>query len=239
MDESRILLELQERDLRVLRLNKQLDEMPEKRAILAARQKLAEIATLLARTEAVGHAVDLRIKKLEDEMTTIRGKMEHEQAKLVSGEVKAPKELTAISMELDALKRRLDKLEGEELAEMAKRDAATDQAEKVKAAIAAGKGREATMIASFKERGGDLLREIERLSGEREALSSRLSAPTRQRYESVRESKNGLAVGTLEGDMCGVCRVNLPAGHLERLHDGPEVGTCPMCQRILIVRKPE
>ena len=113
MEESRILIELQDRDLRVLRLNKQLDEMPEKRAILAARHKLAEIETLLARTDAAGHAVDVRIKKLEDEMNVIRGKMEHEQAKLLSGEVKNPKELTAISMELDALKRRLDKLESE------------------------------------------------------------------------------------------------------------------------------
>jgi len=238
MEESRILLELQDRDLRVLRLNKQLDEMPEKRAILAARQKLAEIATLLSRTDAVGHAIDLRIKKLEDEMNTIRGKMDHEQAKLLSGEVKNPKELSAISMELDALKRRLDKLEGEELAEMAKREAATAQSDKVKAALETGQGREGELIAAFRERGGDILGEIERLGAERDKLSAKLTAATRQRYESVRSSKHGLAVGTLEGDMCGVCRVNLPAGQVERLVSGPDVGTCPMCQRILIVRTP-
>ena len=61
----------------------------------------------------------------------------------------------------------------------------------------------------------------------------------RQRYEAVRSSKHGLAVGRLEGDMCGACRVNLPAGHLERLSSGPDIGVCPMCQRILIVRSPK
>lgn len=239
MEESRILIELQDRDLRVLRLNKQLDEMPEKRAILAARHKLAEIETLLARTDAAGHALDVRIKKLEDEMNIIRGKMEHEQSKLLSGEVKNPKELTAISMELDALKRRLDKLEGEELAEMAKREAATAQSEKVKAALETGRAKESEFVKAFKVRGGDLLREIEQLGAERDALSERLSPALRQRYESVRSSKHGLAVGRLEGDMCGACRVNIPAGHVERLGSGPDIGVCPMCQRILIVRSPK
>lgn len=239
MEESRILLELQDRDLRVLRLNKQLDEMPEKRAILAARQKLADIATLLARTDAAGHAVDLRMKKLEDEMTAIRVKMDHEQSKLLSGEVKNSKELTAISMELDALKRRRDKLESEDLAEMAKREAATAQHAKIEAALETGKDREAGLVESFKARGGDILAEIERLGGEREALSARLSATMRGRYESLRSSRHGLAVGTLDGDMCGVCRVNLPAGQVELLVSGPDIGTCPMCQRILIVRTPE
>jgi predicted nucleic acid-binding Zn-ribbon protein len=236
MDQARILLELQERDLRVLRLGKQLDEMPEKRAILTARAKLTEIASLLARTDAVGRAIDAQVSRLDDEMTAIRVKMEHEQAKLLSGEVKNPKELTAISMELDSLKRRLDKLEGEDLAQMAKRETATAQSEKVGAALATGRARERELVSAFKARGGDLLSEMERLSAERTTLSAALPEALRARYEAVRAAKHAVAVGSLEGDMCGVCRVNIPAGELEKLQAGPEIGRCPMCQRILIVK---
>lgn len=238
MDQARILLELQERDLRLLRLNKQLDEMPEKRVILAARAKLAEIATLLARTDSAGRAVDAQVSRLDDEMTAVRGKLEHEQAKLLSGEVKNPKELTAISLELDSLKRRLEKLEGEELAQMAKRETATAQSEKVSAALATGRAREAQLVTAFKARGGDLLSEVARLSAERTALAAALPPALRDRYESLRAAKHAIAVGALEGDMCGVCRVSIPAVALEKLKAGPEIGRCPMCQRILIVRTP-
>jgi predicted nucleic acid-binding Zn-ribbon protein len=236
MDQARILLELQERDLRVLRLTKQLDEMPEKRAILAARTKLAEIATLLMRTDSVGRAVDAEISRLDDDMTAIRVKMDHEQAKLLSGEVKNPKELTAISMELDSLKRRLDKLETEELAQMAKRETATAQSEKIVAALEAGRAREAKMVTAFKTRGSDLLTEVSRLTAERATLAGALPATLRERYDAVRAAKHSVAVGRLEGDMCGVCRVNIPAGELEKLQAGPEISRCPMCQRILIVK---
>jgi predicted nucleic acid-binding Zn-ribbon protein len=236
MDQARILLELQDRDLRIFRLNKQLDEMPEKRAILAARAKLAEIAKLLARTDSAGRAIDAQISRLDDEMTAIRLKMEHEQAKLLSGEVKNPKELTAISMELDSLKRRLDKLEGEELAQMAKRETATAQSGTVSAALVTGREREAEMVSAFKARGGDLLAEVKRLTAERATLAGALPVALRERYDAVRAAKHAVAVGNLEGDMCGVCRVNIPAGELEKLQAGPEIGRCPMCQRILIVR---
>jgi predicted nucleic acid-binding Zn-ribbon protein len=238
MDEARTLLELQDRDLRIMRLNKQLDEMPEKRAILVARAKIAEITTLLARTEAAGRAVDVRIKKLDDEQTALAQKMEHEQSKLLSGAIKNPKELTAISLELDSLKRRREKLENDELAEMATRDTASEQATKVSAVVKAGTAKEAELVATFKARGGGIVSEIESLTGERDGLVAGLSPATRERYESIRAAKHGIAVGLLEGDTCGVCRVSMPAERLERLTGGPDVGTCPMCQRLLVVRKP-
>jgi predicted nucleic acid-binding Zn-ribbon protein len=215
MEEARTLLELQDRDLKIMRLNKQLDDMPEKRAILAARAKIAEIANLLARTEAVGQAVEAAVKKLDDERTALTEKMEHEQGKLLSGAVKNPKELTAISLELDSLKRRREKLENDELAEMAKRDTAAEQAAKVSGILDGGKVKEAQLVAVFRSRGGGIVSEIEQLTAQREKLAA-----------------------TLEGDMCGVCRVSLPAGALESLRGGPELGTCPKCQRLLVVNRP-
>jgi hypothetical protein len=53
MEMARALLDLQEHDLALMRLGKQLDEMPEKRAILEARAKIVEITKLKERTDAV------------------------------------------------------------------------------------------------------------------------------------------------------------------------------------------
>ena len=59
MDVAHALIDLQERDLTLLRLNRQLDEMPEKRAILAARTRLVEIKALKERSEAAARAIEI------------------------------------------------------------------------------------------------------------------------------------------------------------------------------------
>lgn len=231
-----MLLELQDLDLRIMRLNKRLDEMPEKREILAMRAKMAEVKDLLARTEAMGRAMDAKLSRFEDEVAAVTGKMEGEQAKLLSGAVKNPKELQAISMELDSLKRRRDALENEELAEMGRREAATEQEGKVRAVLQAGARKEAELVETFKQRGGALVSELEGLKSARDRVSVGLPEPMRERYEALRGEKHGIAVGVLEGNMCGACRVTLPEGDLESLVDGPEVGVCPKCRRLLVVQ---
>lgn len=236
MDPADALLRLQERDLAIARLTKQLEEMPEKRAILAARAKIAEIRGLEQRARAVAHGIDQSIKRFEDETAAIAEKIDAEQAKLLSGQVKNPKELQAISHELDSLKKRMDEIEGETLAQMQKRENAGQQADKIAAAVANGEAKEAELTARFKDRGGHLLAEIEQENAERAKLLAGLPADLRDRYESVRASKNGIAVGVLQGAMCSVCRVGLPAGAIASLEKGPEIASCPSCQRILIVR---
>jgi predicted nucleic acid-binding Zn-ribbon protein len=43
-------------------------------------------------------------------------------------------------------------------------------------------------------------------------------------------------VGILKEGMCSACRVGLPVGKVEELVKGPDVGVCPNCNRLLIVR---
>jgi predicted nucleic acid-binding Zn-ribbon protein len=235
MDAVHALLQLQEHDLAIARLEKQLDEMPEKRAILAARAKLAEIEKLKGRWDAAVHAVDVASKGVEDQIATISTKMDSEQAKLVSGEITNSKELQAVSMELDALRRRKDALENDLLAEMDKRENGAGQVAKIEAALAEGRRREAEMTDRFKQHGGEILREIEAEKKARAAASAVLDAALLARYETARE-RHGSAVGMLAEGRCGACRVGLPALKVAALEAGPDIATCPSCGRILIVR---
>ncbi len=235
MDEAHALLELQDRDLRIMRLAKQLDEMPEKRAILAARSKIADIRRLEQRTDGAVRAAESEVKRLEDEVSQVADKMEAEQAKLVSGEVTNPKELQNISRELDGLRKRKEQLEQAELDGMSRRETAVEQSAKVTAAIEAGEAREAELTKEFQEKGGALISDMEALRSERAALAAGLAAEVLAHYDALRESKSGLAAARLEGDMCGVCRVTVPAAELDTLREGPTVASCPNCGRILVV----
>lgn len=237
MDVAHALIELQERDLTLLRLNRQLDEMPEKRAILAARTRLVEIKALKTRTEAATRAIAADVKRAEDELQAVTATMETEQGKLLSGAVKAPKELQSISHELDSLKRRADRIEGELLAKLQKREDAAAQTAKIETAILAGQKVEAELTSRFKEHGGELLAAIETENRARAVLLDAIPADLRDRYVSVRDSHHGIGVGVLNDEaMCSACRVTLPAGKVDALKSGPDVGICPNCNRLLIVR---
>jgi predicted nucleic acid-binding Zn-ribbon protein len=236
MDPARTLTELQERDLVLVRLTKQLEDMPEKRSILQVRAKIAEIHALKQRTDAVIRSLDAGVKRFEDELQVVADKIDVEQAKLLSGQVKNPKELQAISMELDALKRRMEQLEAEMLDAMQKRETAGEQAAKVDAAVQLGDAKEAHLTEVFKERGSDLLAHIEAETAARTALLTSLPGDLRARYEAARQAKHGIAVGVLSDGMCSACRVGLPAGEIDTLENGPDISTCPCCGRILVVR---
>ena len=118
---------------------------------------------------------------------------------------------------------------------MEKAEAGTEQLEKVVAALAEGSEKEAALIAEFKAKGGELQTEIVRLRESREKSAKLLPPALLAQYEGLRESKHGIAVGVLKGDLCSACRTQIPAHEAQALHAGPEVAECPNCRRILIV----
>jgi len=236
MDTVHALLAIQEHDLQVQRLEKELDEMPEKRAILAARAKLADIEKLKGRTDAAVHAMGQTSHTLEDQIVALREKMDAEQAKFISGEITNSKELQAVSRELDSLRRHVESLEADLLAQMQKGEDGAAQAAKIDAALAEGHRRETELTDRFKARGGEILKRIEAEKRERTVLASKLDPALLERYETSRAARHGVGIGVLREGTCSACRVGLPSGKVQALIEGPDVATCPGCGRVLIVR---
>ena len=236
MDEVHALLALQEHDTAIQRLEKQLDEMPEKRTILTARAKLADIEKLKARSEAAVHAMDQASHALEDKISALREKMDAEQTKFVSGEITNSKELQSVSLELDGLRKRVESLEAELLAQMQKREDGQAQVTKIETALVEGHRREAEMTDRFKERGGGILAHIEAEKRGRAAMVAFLDPALVEQYETARATHHGVGCGVLADDRCSACRVGLPSTKVMKLLEGPDVATCPGCGRVLIVR---
>lgn len=235
MDQAALLLKIQETDLAILRGRKRLDEMPEKTAILEMRKRIRDLENLLARTQDAYQTIDRAVTLHEDEAASIGAKLEVEQTKLMSGAVTNPKEVQAISRELDSLTRHKDKVEVTAMAEMEKREQAAAQRDKVGAAVAQAKAKEADLVEQYKTNGGRIQVEIQRLEAQRTAIASKMDADLLARYEALRESKHGIGVGMLEGDICSICRVDLPADKVEALRAGPAIGMCSACHRLLVV----
>lgn len=239
MDQGAALLDLQETDLSILRAEKRLDEMPEKRAILETRKKIREVQQLRVSAQELVGRLQREVTRHEDDCSTVSEKLSAEQAKFMSGEVKNPKELTHISREMDALKRRLDKLEMEEIALMERVEKAKGQIDKVDGALKQLAAKEAAVISTFKSQGSELTKEIEKLKSHRETVLPGIDADLLAKYESSRESKGGIGVGRLDGDKCTACHMDLPGERVAALRSGPPVSTCPGCRRLIVITHEE
>ncbi len=235
MSVGETLVALMEQDLAITRATRTLDELPEKTAILQLRKRLKEIEVVAEKTRAYCHKAEAMVTRSADEASSVQARIDREQAKILSGDVSNPKELQNLTRELDALKRRKDVIEFEELGLMEKAEAGAVQVAKVEAVLADGAIKEAALIAEYRAHGGALQTEIGHLKAERDRLMTALPADVLKRYLAVRDSKHGIAVGVLTGSMCGACRTQIPAQQAQALRAGPEIGECPNCRRILIV----
>jgi len=235
MDETRLLLGLQHTDLEITRAERRLAEMPEKRAILAARKRISDIQSLESRADAFIAEVERVISRIEDEVAMVLTKLESEQAKLLSGKITNPKEAQNISLELDALRRRKEETESKILEQMEKREKVLEQRAKVITARETAEAEEAGLVAGFKDKGGDIQDGLERLARDREKLAKSLKVEMLKQYETLRSEKGGVAVGRLIGSTCGACRMELPTDRVADLRASNGIGVCSLCHRILVI----
>lgn len=237
MTEGEALIALMEQDRALDRAIKTLDELPEKQAILKLRHRLKEIDAVADKARAYLRKANAMVARAADEVALVDAKIEAEQAKVLSGQVTDAKELQHLTREIDSLVRRKEQLEREELNLMEKAEAGEAQVARVEATLAEGHAKEQSLIEEFKAHGGEVQTEIARLKTAREAIAGRLDQKLLGRYETLRESKRGVAVGVLQGALCSACRTEIPSGERQMLESGPEIGQCPNCKRMIVIRR--
>lgn len=230
------LQSLQDLDLEMLRSEKRLDELPEKKAILDVRAKQREVGALKSKADLLVTKLEAEVRRMQDETAGVDSKIAAEQQKIMSGQVADHKQVQNISRELDALRRRKDKLERDTLDVMERIEKAAEQKSKIDAALAQLADREVQYIERFREQGGDLQTHIADSRRQRDEIARSLDPGLLAQYENLRAAKAGIAIGRLEGESCSVCRMQLPAGAIATLKTGGELGICPQCHRMIIVR---
>ena len=110
-DDLHRLLELQDRDLALDQLRHRRANLPERAALTEQRASLQRTDSALAGLRAQLHEIELAQQKIEDEVATLDDKSAAENKKLNSGSITAPREIQALSDEIDALGRRKRVLE--------------------------------------------------------------------------------------------------------------------------------
>ncbi|MDR2673029.1 MAG: C4-type zinc ribbon domain-containing protein [Coriobacteriales bacterium] len=230
---AQILIALQDIDLKTLRLQKQLDDMPHKRRLLEIKKKLVEVQGKNRQVKKMSADVERTIRLLQDETAHTADQMVQAQ-KQMDASIDF-RESSALGQEMEMLTRRADKLDEDSLVQLEKKDRIDALAAQVVEAIDKLKANEESTIQSYQAEGGAIQHELAALAKTHSALLDSLEPTPRQRYLKAAKAKGGIGASHLEGNQCSGCHVTLSEGQVAKLREGSLVGECPNCGRLMVV----
>jgi predicted nucleic acid-binding Zn-ribbon protein len=234
MSDAQTLLELAAADRTLLRLKKQLDELPQRAKLLELRTKRVEVD---AKAEQVAHMraeCERTIKSLQDEEAILKDKNVEAQAQL--DQTNNYKEVVTFTREIESFAKRLEKIEFDTLKQLERADKISQVEKQVNGALAKLTRQDEELFASYQAQAATIKKEAATVNELRGQLERELPPDLLKRYEKAREAKGGQGAAYIEGTHCSVCRVELTEGQRIKLRNGAEVGECPYCHRLLVVR---
>lgn len=227
------LYRLQEIDLSVQQHFKRLEEIA---AQLVDNKALTEAQQKVAHDQHALTPLQIKTRKLEQEIQTNTAKLGETDETLYSGRVRNPKELQDMQHEIQSLKKRNQELEDVLLETMMAVDAADS-------ALKESSTQLEIIRAQFELTNKSLIDEQKRLKSEgsallksREQLLPIMDASTLKIYNNLRPRKNNQSVAVLINQSCSVCRVQQDLHVIQAVRKGDSLTYCSSCGRILIYR---
>lgn len=226
------LLDLQEVDLQIDRLLERRQSLPELTAYREANEDRQAAET--ARDEVAGRhkEVSLALDKSEGELDMLESKLSESETRLYAGGMS--------SRETEHKRLEVASLRGQQSAMEERVLGLLDQKEALDAELAEAQNSVKTALAEEKvleARISELWKEIDLELGRREARKAEIvpSIPDDllELYDTLRKTKDGVAVGRFEHGACGGCHLALssPEQSEAKEYDPPR---CTHCRRIIV-----
>ncbi|MGJ8644266.1 MAG: zinc ribbon domain-containing protein [Luteolibacter sp.] len=229
LDEIRGLLILQDRDRRILVLEKNLAQLPQDEARANARLSDDLAAKKKAHDDLV--AAELKVKKVEMDVqtrkTTIQ-RLENQQF-----ETKKNEEYNALGHEITRYNKEVDELETKELEAMEEVDTFRKKQAEAEAVLAKTQKVVDEDLASIKQRHTEMAEQLAEVKVEREKLAAEASEEYLPIYGKLMKSKDGMAIATLKDGKCTGCHVKVISATAIAVQGEQEVTQCDNCGRIL------
>ncbi len=228
------LFEMQGIDLEIKRLTKELDELPQRGIIMAAREKKAAIAAQQEKVAEVKRATTRKLTRIDDEDASLAKKEAGVQAAIdaAHGDFR---NVEARTKELAGIVRRRGTIAEDRAVVTAELDKVAAIEAQITQALDEIAAKEQQAIDSFQKQGGDLKLSIAKLEAQRGQVEGRVDADLARTYDRIVARAGGVAIGVLDGNRCGVCRVPIDGGRLIDLRSQAPLGTCPSCKRLLVI----
>ncbi|GHC84964.1 hypothetical protein GCM10007079_27450 [Nocardiopsis terrae] len=230
------LLDLQELDSQLHRLDHRLRSLPEivEAAELKERADALDAELITAQTRVSDVARHQR--KAESDVDQVRTRAERDTKRLESGQITNAKDLQNLQSEIESLGRRQAELEEVVLEVM-------EQAEALNAEVSRLAEEREAAVAKFTEvtaRRDTAAAEIQwdrtRLTQDRQRVAEDIPADLLGLYDKLRAQYDGVAAAPLRYGRCNGCKLALSTVELNEIRATPadEVVRCEDCRRILV-----
>jgi len=184
-------------------------------------------------SESAHKSASSLVKESEAEVERQRIKLEQTEASLYSGQVKNPKELQDLQMDVASLKKYLVTLEERQLEAMV-------HAEETEKKLSDANNKLQQVQSKLKDQNIDLTNEsdilhkdLERLESERKAVVGELTESTLNIYEKLRQQNRGIAVAAMMDNSCSACGTTLTQSQHQSARSSDQLFNCPTCGRII------
>lgn len=229
------LLELQDVDQAIRRLQHHLDHLDEQQQL---DQVTASVEAHRAAADEVRTQRDRALseqRKLEHEVDLLRRRLDDEQSRMYGGEITNPRELQSLRAEVASTERRIAEREDRLLESMEVVEELDVRLRELDAQQADLERRQADATGARDDAAKGLLVEMAESQVVRDRLREGIAADLVERYDRAAGRSGGVGVGRLDQGMCTACRMELPMVEVNQLRAGPPLATCPNCRRLLVV----
>ncbi len=228
------LLELQELDSTIDRLEHRRRQLEEGEEVAAARAVAEEAESRLGEIRLALDAVEAEQRRLEHEIESLEQKAAADEKRMYDGSIANPKELEALQHEIGSIRERKSRTEDELLERM-------ERLEELEARATRAEQEVAEARAKLDSIGGDAARELDEVLARltdaratRDALSLELDEALLELYEELRVQKKRVGAAAIVDGVCQACHEKLSALELDRLKHAEGVKRCEYCRRIVV-----
>ena len=231
-----LLLLVQEKDNQILALQHQIKRLPEREEIQTKEEEKSELLNQIQTVQSELHENERVQKRLEDEVATLEDRIQRQQNKLYSGEVKAIKELQALEADIEGLKERQILVEDQIIEVMELNEPIIERIKELKNTKDGLEGTITELQKSLMQSEQELETLTTQAEEERDELTKDVQEELLGIYDNIRRQPGRVGIALLSGSTCRGCHLDLPAVEVDRIKKLPNdtLINCEECGCILV-----
>lgn len=224
------LYQLQKIDLKIDALTGRLKEIDRIRNDNSTRLKIEKEISSIQGKINLQNKVYLEI---EQKVHSKKMKIEQSESSLYGGTIKNPKELQDLQSEIRSLKQNLISLEDDQLQQMMEQETLEKELSQSQKSLVDLDSQLKIQFSSLLTEETEKKIELEKLKQERNAILDQIDLEKLNIYQTLRKTKNGIAMSTIEDGCCTVCGSTLTPADCQLAKSPIRMATCSSCGRIL------
>ena len=222
------LLQVQERDQRILKFQKELKDIPLQQT--RAKTQLAGDQALVEKATQTMKEIEVKIKGIELDIQTRNGTIKRLQDQQF--ETRKNDEFAALGHEIQRYQNDVRTLEDNELEQMEALEASKATLKQAQAKLAETQARVDTELKALDERAAGIQARVNDLQSERQKLAEPVDPDTLELYARI-FNKKADAVAAVENGTCNGCHVKVVSSTIQSLKQATGLTHCDSCGRIL------